>query len=110
MASASALASANALPGASAAYEAVWTTVMPSGVVLALLASGKALVGKGWTGAGEDVAKAFVVGACGTVVGTATAFAACGRAEVFRVRKIGRHHRLRAVLCAVFRDRAGGRE
>jgi len=96
MASASALASANALPGASAAYEAVWTTVMPSGVVLALLASGKALVGKGWTGAGEDVAKAFVVGACGTVVGTATAFAACGRA-------LGTHGaKIAGCLCASY--------
>ena len=96
MASASALASANALPGASAAYEAVWTTVMPSGVVLALLASGKALVGKGWTGAGEDVAKAFVVGACGTVVGTAAAFAACGRA-------LGTHGaKIAGCLCASY--------
>lgn len=61
-----------------------------------MLASGKALVGKGWTGAGEDVAKAFVVGACGTVVGTAAAFAACGRA-------LGTHGaKIAGCLCASY--------
>jgi len=42
--------------------------------------------------------------------GVAEESMASGRAAVFRVRKIGWHHRLRAVLCALFRDRARGRK
>jgi len=74
MGAACAMATFGALPASSAAYDAVWSILMPTGVVLALISTKI----RGIRAEDVDVLTAFAVGAVGTVFGTVVSFFACG--------------------------------
>lgn len=75
MAAAAALSFSGALPTASAAYDTVWSTLMPVGAALLLLGSP---TDASAARAVPHALQAFAVAAAGTVVGTTAAWAAFG--------------------------------